>query len=148
MVAEIWPPTARISGVGLSVGKFVWAIPSMSVYTEQRFFKPADHLLLLLLLIEAFYFLRVQVHTHMHTLANGLRREKEMDTYIQLDQQINYSERCDSRCLEGCDSAEVSAATFDQKFKNRPCVADRRLDGNLCSGSPSHPPPSSHPRYF
>lgn len=84
----------------------------------------------------------------MHTLTNGLRRERETDTYIQLDQQINYSERYDSRCLGGRDSAVVCAATFDQKFKNRPCVADRRLDGRLCSSS--HLPLCHlfYPRYF
>lgn len=53
--------------------------------------------------------------------------KKRMDTCIQKDQQINNSERYDSRCLGGRDSVVVSAATFDQKFKNRPCVADRRL---------------------
>ncbi|MEQ2189529.1 hypothetical protein GOODEAATRI_026204 [Goodea atripinnis] len=68
------------------------------------------------------------MHAHMQTLSNGLERgEKRTDTCIQKDQQINNSERYDSRCLGGRDSVVVSAATFDQKFKNRPFVADRRL---------------------
>lgn len=85
--------------------------------------------------------------TSAHTHKDGLRSEREMDTCVQLDQQINYSEPCDSRCLGGRDSAVVPTATFDQKFKNRPCVADGGLDECLCS-TPRSPLLSSHLRYF
>ena len=119
----------------------VWTVPFILVVPCSD--SSNQQIILLLLLIEAFYFLRIQAHTHTCTLTNGLRREREMDTYIQLDQQINYSEQCDSRCLGGRDSAVVSATTFDQKFKNRPCVANRRLDESLRPGFPSSPTPAT-----
>ena len=119
----------------------VWTVPFILVVPCSD--SSNQQIILLLLLIEAFYFLRIRAHTHTRTHTNGLRREREMDTYIQLDQQINYSEQCDSRCLGGRDSAVVSATTFDQKFKNRPCVANRRLDESLRPGFPSSPTPAT-----
>lgn len=45
MAAEIWPPTAAISGFGLiaCVCVCVRAIPSSSICVTQQFLKPADH---------------------------------------------------------------------------------------------------------
>lgn len=122
-VVEILLPTAKMSAVSLRVSVCVCMCVHECVRLQatQGFLRPAEHFVVVAV-DWRILFPKNTSHTHTHTqaLTNGLGREKqETETYIQMDQQLNYSLQSDSRCLGGHDSALVSAAISDQKFKNR-----------------------------
>lgn len=125
-MAEISLPAVRISAAGSWVCVF-----SIWIHLELAG-NPQTSRSFCCCWLKSFIFLRIwrPACTHANSFKWTQEGGERTDACIQKDQQINNSEWYDSRCLGGRVSAVVSATTFDQKFKNRPCVADRRLSSS------------------